>query len=81
MPPTPRLPRGRSLRQIPWDVVLSTAMQIAQQGKRRWDRLTQREQRDLVESVRRSRGRLRNLTQRERTELRRIVWKALGPER
>ena len=81
MPPTPRLPRGRGLRQVPWDVVLSTAMQIAQHGKRRWDRLTQREQRELVETLRRSRGRLSNLTQRERTELRRIVWKALGPER
>jgi hypothetical protein len=75
-----RLPSARRVREIPWDAVLGVAVQIAQQGKRRWDRLSQREQRDLMDVLRASRGRLQNLTKREREDLRRIVWKALGPE-
>ena len=79
MSPVPRrLPRRPG--QIPWQVVLTVAMQIVQQGKRRWDRLDQREQRELIATVRKSRGRAGNLTPRERSELRRIVWKAAGPE-
>jgi hypothetical protein len=33
-----------------------------------------------MDILRASRGRLQHLTQREREDLRRIVWKALGPE-
>jgi hypothetical protein len=75
-----RLPSARRVREIPWDAVLGVAVQIAQQGKRRWDRLSQRDQRDLTDLLRASRGRLQNLSKREREDLRRIVWKALGPE-
>jgi hypothetical protein len=75
-----RLPSARRVRDIPWDAVLGAAVQIAQQGKRRWDRLSQREQRDLMDILRASRGRLQTLNRREREDLRRIVWKALGPE-
>ncbi|MDX6644057.1 MAG: hypothetical protein QOD76_2019 [Solirubrobacteraceae bacterium] len=75
-----RLPSARRVREIPWDAVLGVAVQIAQHGKRRWDRLSQRDQRDLTDLLRASRGRLQNLSKREREDLRRIVWKALGPE-
>jgi hypothetical protein len=75
-----RLPSARRVREIPWDAVLGVAVQIARQGKRRWNRLSQREQRELTDILRASRGRLQHLSKREREDLRRIVWKALGPE-
>jgi hypothetical protein len=79
----PRLPAARRAdpRRIPWQVVLTVGLRIAQEGRRRWDRLTQREQREVVRIVRKSRGRAGNVTPHERAELRRLVWKALGPER
>ena len=70
-----------SPRRIPWQVVLSVGLRIVQEGRRRWERLSQREQRELARIVRKSRGRAGYLTPGERAELRRLVWKAAGPER
>jgi hypothetical protein len=69
------------LRRLPWQLLLTVGLRIAQEGRRRWDRLSQREQREVVRIVRKSRGRPSNLSERERATLRRLVWKAVGPER
>lgn len=73
----PRLPIPA--RRIPWQAVLALALQVAQEGRRRWERLTPREQRTVRNALSRSKGRIDRLNQREREELRRIVWKAVGP--
>ena len=73
-----RLPLPRSPRHIPWQAVLGLAMRLAQEGRQRWSRLTPREQRQVTEALRRSRGRINRLSQHERQELRRIVSKAVG---
>ena len=75
-----RLPLPARMRQIPWQAVLALALQIAREGRKRWNRLNAREQRTVREAITRSRGRIDRLTQREREELRRIVWKAVGPQ-
>ena len=75
-----RLPLPRRARQVSWRAVLALALQIAQEGRKRWNRLTAREQRTVRDAITRSRGRIDRLNQRERDELRRIVWKAVGPQ-
>jgi hypothetical protein len=61
--------------------VLLVARLLAREGPRRWNRLSKREQQELLRIVRKSRGRPANVTPGERAEARRIAWKALGPER
>lgn len=78
---TPALSGRLDPRRVPWQVVLTLGLRIAQEGRTRWNRLTQREQREVVRIVRKSRGRAGNLTARERSELRQLVWKAAGPTR
>jgi hypothetical protein len=63
-------------RRIPWQMVLALALRVGQEGRRRWERLSKREQQELTRIVRKSRGRPANLTPREREELWRIVRKA-----
>jgi hypothetical protein len=57
-------------------MVLAVALRVVQEGRRRWERLSKREQQELTRIVRKSRGRPANLTRREREELWRIVRKA-----
>lgn len=76
----PQIHRGAS-RRVSWQVLLSLALRIAQEGRRRWDRLSPREQRELIRILRESRGRVGNVTPSERSELRRLVVKAGAPER
>ncbi len=78
MPRLPELPRRLDPRRLPWQLILGVALRIAQEGRRRWERLNQREQREVVRIVRKSRGRPSNLTERERVELRRLVAKAIA---
>jgi hypothetical protein len=75
-----RLPIA-ALRNMPWARVLLIARILAREGPRRWNRLTKREQQALVRILRKSRGRPGNVTAGERDEVRRIVWKAVGPAR
>jgi hypothetical protein len=75
-----RLPVA-ALRRLPWARVLLVARLLAREGPRRWNRLTKREQQDLVRILRKSRGRRGNVTPREQSELQRLVWKAIGPGR
>jgi len=75
-----RLPL-KSVRGLPWVRVVTLAAAVAGEGRRRWERLSRREQDQLLRILRKSRGRPGNVTDGERAELRRIVWKAVGPER
>jgi hypothetical protein len=80
-----RLPaRSRSRRRgpnaVPWQLVLATALRIGQEGQRRWHRLSKHERDEVAQLVRKSRGRLGGLSERERRDLRRLVWKALSPD-
>jgi hypothetical protein len=65
-------------RRIPWQMVLAVALRTVQEGRRRWEHLSKREQHELTRIVRKSRGRPGNLTPREREELWRIVRKAVS---
>jgi hypothetical protein len=79
MPRLPGLAHRADPRRIPWQVVLSIGLRVAQEGRRRWYRLSEREQREVARIVRKSHGRASRLTVRERRELRDLVWKAVGP--
>jgi hypothetical protein len=74
----PRLTRRG--RDLPWKTVLALSAEVAREGKKRWDRLSTREQRQIRDVISRSRGRLDRISQRDRQELRRIIWKAVGPQ-
>jgi hypothetical protein len=65
-------------RRLPWQMILAVALRVAQEGRRRWERLSKREQQELMRIVRKSRGRPSNLSAREREELGRIVRKAVS---
>jgi hypothetical protein len=63
-------------RRIPWQMILAVALRVVQEGRKRWERLSRREQQELTRIVRKSRGRPARLSERERQELWRIVRKA-----
>jgi hypothetical protein len=65
-------------RRIPWQAILAVALRVVEEGRRRWERLSKREQQELTRIVRKSKGRPARLTERERQELWRIVRKAIG---
>lgn len=79
MPPLRR--RSPARGPVPWSALLTVAMQVVKEGRRRWDRLAVGEQRELSRLIRKSGGRLNQLTPTERQMLRRLVWKAVGPGR
>jgi hypothetical protein len=70
----------RRFRSPQWQVVLFAARWLAREAPRRWNRLSERERREVTRILRKSRGRRANVTDREFSELRRLIWKALGPE-
>ena len=65
-------------RRVNWKLVLAAGVRIVQEGRRRWENLTERERRELARIVRKSKGRPSNLLAHERQELWRIVRKALS---
>ena len=68
----------RIWRRIPWKVVWAVAVWLVRKGQERVrENLTQREQRELLNLVTKSRGRPSNLSQRERTRVRNIAGKAI----
>jgi len=83
MPAQSRLPtRFRRLaRKVEWVYVLEAARWLYTHGRRSWDRLSERERRELSRLVRKTRGNPTNLSASERAELQRIVLRALGFER
>lgn len=65
-------------RRIPWQMVLAVALRVAQEGRKRWDRLSKHEQQALTRILRKSKGRPSRLTERERQDLWRIVRKSIS---
>lgn len=74
-------PPIRTVRKLPWQAILAIGVQVVQESRKRWERLSKREQQELQNLIRRSKGLPNNLKPSERAELRRIVWKATGPDR
>jgi len=65
-------------KRIPWSMVWAIAVWLAQKGRDRVkDNLTQREQRELLRLVKKSKGRPGTLPQRDRTRLKNIAGKAI----
>jgi hypothetical protein len=68
----------RGLRRVPWGMVLTVSLWVAQKGRERMERnLTHKEQREFLSLVGKSKGRPNNLSQRDRTRVRNIAKKAL----
>jgi len=71
--PKPKQSRAKSkqsrAKALPWAVMLQAAMVVG----RRWVALSKKDRERLTRLVRESRGRLGNLSARERSELRRLV--------
>ena len=68
-------------RRIPWQALITIVAEIVRLGRDRWNRLSRREQDEVLRILRKSRGRRGNVTPREQSELQRLVWKAIGPGR
>jgi hypothetical protein len=69
--------RGRA---VPWATVLTVATQVAREGRRRWERLSQREQDDLLRILRKVPDGPSAITPHDRATLRRIVRKVATPD-
>lgn len=61
----------RTAKAVPWATLLQGTMIVG----RRWASLSEKERARFAELVRRSRGRVRNLSTKERLELRRLAHK------
>jgi hypothetical protein len=61
----------RTVKAVPWATLLQGTMIVG----RRWASLSEKERARFTELVRRSRGRVRNLSTRERLELRKLAHK------
>jgi hypothetical protein len=64
--------RGRA---VPWVTVVTVATQVAREGKKRWDRLSKRDQQDLLRILKKLSGGPQAVTATDRATLRRIVGK------
>jgi hypothetical protein len=65
-------------RRIPWKVVWAIALWLVKKGQERvQEKLSRREQRELLNLVAKSRGRPANLSQRDRTRVKKIVGTAI----
>lgn len=68
----------RVWRRIPWKMVWAAALWLAEKGRERVrDNLTEREQTEFWNLIKKSRGRRSNLSQRDRTRIKNIVGKAI----
>ena len=61
----------RTVKAVPWAALLQGTMIVG----RRWASLSEKERARFAELVRRSRGRVRNLSMKERLELRKLAHK------
>lgn len=68
----------RIWKRVPWKMVWTASVWLAAKGKERVQQnLTQREQTEFWNLVKKSKGRPGNLAQRDRTRLKHIVGKAI----
>lgn len=78
--PTTMLPWifKRSLRRVPWGMVLTVSVWLAEKGRERVERnLTHKEQQEFLRLIGKSKGRPSNISQRDRTRVKNIARKAL----
>ena len=73
------LVRSGEPRRIPWQLLITIAAEVVSVGRERWNRLTHREQQEVLRILRKSRGRRGNVSAREQSELQRLIWKAIAP--
>jgi hypothetical protein len=73
--------RGSEPGRVPWQVLITIAAEVVRVGRERWNRLSRREQQEVLRILRKSRGRPGNVTAREQSELQRLIWKAIAPRR
>jgi hypothetical protein len=65
-------------RRVPWKMVWTVSIWLAEKGRERVrQNLTDREQHEFWTLLKKSRGRPRNLAQRDRTRVRNIAGKAI----
>jgi hypothetical protein len=69
--PKPDSKLKRTARAVPWAALLQGTLIVG----RRWAALSEKERARFTELVRRSRGRVRNLSTKERLELRKLAHK------
>ncbi len=68
----------RAWRRVPWGMVLTVGVWLAQKGRERVDHnLTHKEQQELLHLIGKSKGRPSNLSQRDRTRIKNIAGKAV----
>jgi hypothetical protein len=67
-----RLP---SVRAVPWATVLTVGLQVAREGKKRWERLSKRDQEDLLKILRKVPRGPSAITAHDRARVRKIVGK------
>jgi hypothetical protein len=65
-------------KRVPWKMVWVVAVWLVEKGRNRVDRnLTKKERQELLNLVKKSKGRPGNLSQRDRTRLKNIAGKAI----
>jgi uncharacterized protein YaiI (UPF0178 family) len=68
----------RASKRVPWGMVLTVSVWLAQKGRERVERnLTHSERQELLRLVGKSKGRPSNLSQRDRTRVRNLASKAI----
>ena len=71
--------RRTATRRVPWGMVLSVAVWLLERGRERVDdKLTHKEQQELLRLIRKSKGRPGALSQRERSRIKNIAGKAVS---
>jgi hypothetical protein len=65
-------------KRVPWKMVWAVSVWLVQKGRERAERnLTKKEQHELLNLVKKSKGRPGNLSQRDKTRLKNIAGKAI----
>ena len=59
----------KAARRVPWTKVWAAVIWMSTVGRKYWDRLTPAERRELLDLMRKSRGRRSNLSKRQRDRL------------
>lgn len=68
----------RATKRVPWGMVLTVSLWLAQKGRERVDHnLTHKEQQEFLTLIGKSKGRPSNLSQRDRTRVKNIAKKAI----
>jgi hypothetical protein len=67
-------------KRVPWRVVWMVTVWLVEKGRERMrENLTERERKELIHLVLKSKGRPSNLAQRDRTRIKNIAGKAIRP--